>query len=54
MKITILTLFPKTVENFFSESIIKRAIENKNVNLKINIKIFLIYLHMSKIFFIFA
>lgn len=35
MKITIITLFPKMVENFFSESIVKRAIDNKNVNLKI-------------------
>ena len=36
MKIDILTLFPKMFEGFLSESIIKRAIENKKVEINIH------------------
>lgn len=36
MKINILTLFPKMFEGFLSESIIKRAIDNKKVNIEVN------------------
>ena len=35
MKIDILTLFPKMFDGFLSESIIKRAIENKKVEINI-------------------
>lgn len=35
MKISILTLFPKTLNSFFSESIIKRAIEKSAVEIEI-------------------
>ncbi|MDD3453463.1 MAG: tRNA (guanosine(37)-N1)-methyltransferase TrmD [Bacilli bacterium] len=35
MKIDILTLFPNMFENFLNESIIKRAIKNKNVEINI-------------------
>ena len=35
MKITILTLFPKMISSFFEESIIKRAIDKKQVEINI-------------------
>lgn len=35
MKITIITLFPKMISGFFEESIVKRAIEKKLVEIKI-------------------
>lgn len=35
MKIYVLTLFPKTIESFFGESIIKRSIDKKFLNLQI-------------------
>lgn len=35
MKITIITLFPKMIEGFFNESIIKRAIEKNLVDIEI-------------------
>ena len=35
MKITILTLFPDMFSGFLSESIIKRAIERRRVNIEI-------------------
>ena len=36
MKIDIVTLFPKMFESPFSESIIKRAVKNKIIDLKIH------------------
>lgn len=36
MKIDILTLFPEMFENVFSESILKRAIENKKVEIELH------------------
>jgi len=35
MKITIVTLFPKMISSFFEESIVKRAIDKKKVEIKI-------------------
>ena len=35
MKISIITLFPKMISGFFEESIIKRAIEKKLVEIEI-------------------
>ncbi len=35
MKITVLTLFPKMVEGFFNESIIKRAVEKKLITIEV-------------------
>ena len=35
MKITVLTLFPKLIETFLSESIVKRAIDQKLVDIEV-------------------
>lgn len=44
MKIDVLTLFPNMYDNFLTESIIKRAIDNKKVEIKVhNIRDYTVY-----------
>ena len=44
MKIDVLTLFPNMYDNFLTESIIKRAIEDKKVEVNIhNIRDYTVY-----------
>lgn len=44
MKIDVLTLFPNMYDNFLTESIIKRAIDNKKVEIKVhNIRNYTVY-----------
>ena len=44
MKIDVLTLFPSMYDNFINESIIKRAIEKKQVEINIhNIRDYMLY-----------